>query len=416
MESFQFLILGLLLFILVILNIVLLYNIRIFILSPIYTFVFFMQLMLLSTSVYSIIGGNINLFGFEADVNSHLFIRTINSYLVVLISFISSVLLCFLFDSKKKIFRETKRVNFTKRSFLRLFLALFAIVTSLVMLFLVYGYGVFERTQYIPSKDGVYIMKNILFVFNFIAVILIGNAYKNFKWLSLILFFIFLFFNLTTASRRMIIYCIIYLLTIFPAIKTNMKGTLFKLIYFSSSAILFMYTLNLRKLSSHGLFPYLSNLKNIFSDVYDIAVFSFYYVFIYGFFVTSKTIAAGKANLKTTIIAINPLPGGIAGWHEIHDSMRINVYAPYNLYGEIMTIGLQYVVLFFLILGLLFYSFEKRIRKLYILSDKNMLAVVLFLFLLLFTIYSTQYNFRSSMRLLYYLLFITLGLKITRRI
>ena len=36
-----------------------------------------------------------------------------------------------------------------------------------------------------------------------------------------------------------------------------------------------------------------------------------------------------------------------------------NKYAPYNLYGEIMSIGLQYVVLFFLILGIVFYSFDK---------------------------------------------------------
>lgn len=416
MEFVQILILGVLLFVLVILNIVLIYNIRIFILSPIYTFVFFMQFMLLSTSIYSVVGSNINLFGFESDVNYQLFIRTINSYLVVLISFISSVLICFLFDSKKRIFREKKRINLERRSFLRLFLALLAIVISLIILFQVYGYGVFQRSQYIPSKDGVYFMKNILFVFNFIAVILIGNAYKSFKWISLMLFFIFLFFNITTASRRMIVYCIIYLLTIFPAIKSNIKGTFFKLIYFSSSAILFIYTLNLRRLSSHGLVPYISNIKNIFSDVYDIAIFSFYYVFIYGFFVTSKTIASGAASLKTTIIALNPMPGGIAGWHEIHDYMRINKFAPYNLYGEIISIGLQYVVLFFLILGVLFYFFDKKIRKLYIVLDKNMLAVILFLFLFLFTIYSSQYNFRSSMRLLYYLLFITIGLKITRRI
>ena len=104
--------------------------------------------------------------------------------------------------------------------------------------------------------------------------------------------------------------------------------------------------------------------------------------------------------LKSFFIEINPLPGGLTGWYEIADTMRFNYYTPYTSIGELYNYSPTLLLIFFALLG--FISSGLVIFQ----SSRNATSSnILQLFnggsLLLFFLLTTQYNLRSSMRVLY---------------
>lgn len=101
-------------------------------------------------------------------------------------------------------------------------------------------------------------------------------------------------------------------------------------------------------------------------------------------------------------ISINPLPGGIAGWEEIRHSLRLTRSTPYNALGELASHGWLALVTVAFVVGLLL-AITTRISA----SLTGAYAVAGGLLVLGITVFFSvsilQYNLRSSLRLIWYI-------------
>jgi len=102
-------------------------------------------------------------------------------------------------------------------------------------------------------------------------------------------------------------------------------------------------------------------------------------------------------------VSVNPLPGSIAGWNEIKDLLRFNVYTPYNTLGELAAQGWIILALTAAAAGFLFALSTGIASKLQtgfqIAASLLVLAVAV-----RFSLSILQYNLRTSARLLWWML------------
>jgi len=101
-------------------------------------------------------------------------------------------------------------------------------------------------------------------------------------------------------------------------------------------------------------------------------------------------------------ISINPLPGGLAGWGEIKETLLINAYTPYNSLGELAAQGSVFIFFTATAAGFLV-AFSTRIAS----SVTGPLRIAATLLVIAITSYFSvtvlQYNLRSAARLIWYL-------------
>lgn len=102
-------------------------------------------------------------------------------------------------------------------------------------------------------------------------------------------------------------------------------------------------------------------------------------------------------------ISINPAPGVLAGWGEIQDSLRLNMYTPYNTLGELGSHGWTAVVFVAFVAGFGL-SLSTRIASKMQGAYAMIAMVVVLAIVALFSVTVLQYNLRASMRLVWYAL------------
>ena len=102
-------------------------------------------------------------------------------------------------------------------------------------------------------------------------------------------------------------------------------------------------------------------------------------------------------------ISVNPLPGTIAGWNEIKDSLRFNVHTPYNALGELAAHGWIAVAVYGLLVGMAL-SIASRM----VLNFRGGYHTIASLFALAvtarFSLSVLQYNLRNCTRLIWWML------------
>lgn len=103
-------------------------------------------------------------------------------------------------------------------------------------------------------------------------------------------------------------------------------------------------------------------------------------------------------------ISVNPMPGGLAGWSEIKDSLRLTPYTPYNTLGELAAHGWLALVSFAFVSGLIL-AYATRVAS-GLRGTYQLLATILILAIAVrFSLTILQYNLRSSARLLWWTVF-----------
>lgn len=325
-------------------------------------------------------------------------------YIIALISFIFSVIVYYDQSTKKtkKLFNKSLSDKlFFKYSVSNIIVYSAGIILIIIifLFFITYGKGIFIREDYIPDRNKA--LTTIIKILSFIESLILGFIYKKNKIVSVLLFILFILISIGTGSRTVFLFFILYTFLIFISNGNTLLNKIRFSIQILFSLFLLAYIMQLRQLPEHGIIPYLKSIGSSSQDIYRSFFFNIYYSFIYGVFVTIKTVEKSQIDWSIILININPLPGSLAGWYDHADNMRINIYAPYSLHGRVYKTGLFFTVLYFFLTGLIFSYFEKKIRNL-LSNNKRIYSFIIIIILILHIVYAFEYNMRSAVRYFYY--------------
>jgi hypothetical protein len=379
-----------------------------FLLSPVYLYIIFSFLcIVLSVLYYYYFDDKFSLFELD-NVSKTNFLGIIKMYIIALISFILGVILYYDQSTKKtkKLFNNafTDKLFFNYSVSNKITYLAIVIFLIIVFLFLItYGKGIFFREEYIPDRSNG--LTTIIKILSFIESLILGFLYKKNKIISLSLFVFFILITLGTGSRTVFLFFVLYTFLIFISNGNTFLNKVRFSIQIFFSLFLLAYIMQLRQLPEHGVIPYLKSIGSSSQDFYRSFFFNIYYSFIYGVFVTIRTVEKAQLDWNMILVNLNPLPGFLAGWYDYSNDMRINIYAPYSLHGRVFRTGTIFTIIYFIFSGLIFSYFEKKIRKL-LTEGKRIYAFFLTIILVLHIVYAFEYNMRSAIRYFYYAFFI----------
>jgi hypothetical protein len=109
-------------------------------------------------------------------------------------------------------------------------------------------------------------------------------------------------------------------------------------------------------------------------------------------------------------VSLDPLPGTIAGWTDLAPLLRVTFYTPYNALGELALQGTLVLILYFLVVGYLTTRLQSLATSLHGLRSAAMLLALGGL-IAAFSVFSLQYNLRSTTRYVWYALGLYLVLR-----
>lgn len=379
-----------------------------FLLSPVYLYIIFSVLCIaLSVLYYNYYDNKFSLFQLD-NVSRTSFLAIIRMYIIALMSFIIGVIVYY--DQSAKKTKKLFNKSFTDKLFFNYNVSnkitYLAIVIFLIIFFLfliTYGKGIFIREDYIPDRSMG--LTTIIKILSFIESLILGFLYKKNKVISVSFFIFFILITLGTGSRTVFLFFILYTFLVFISNKNTFLNKIRFSIQIFFSLFLLAYIMQLRQLPEHGIIPYLKSIGSSSQDFYRSFFFNIYYSFIYGVFVTIRTVEETQLDWNIIFININPLPGFLAGWYDHANDMRINIYAPYSLHGRVFRTGIAFTVVYFFLSGLIFSYFEKKIRNL-LTENKRIYSFIITIILILHIVYAFEYNMRSAIRYFYYAFFI----------
>lgn len=378
------------------------------IISPIYIYLLFYGICLsLTTLYYYFYEDKISIYNFDF-INSTLFLDAIKFHLLAMVSFCFGVIIYY--DSSKssikKLFNRGlgNSIEFSY-SLPNSATILTHVFMGFIIFFCVFSYGkfLFFRDEYLIEGNTTFI--TLMKLLSFVNILILGVTYYKNKLLSVSYFLLIFLIATGTGSRLAVVYALVYVLLIFLMSK---KLWFNKLALGINAVAIFVYLaflMSVRPLANHGLQPYFSSLFNNTTDIITNLEFNIYYTFIFGVFVTSKTLVGNATDLNTIAISLNPLPGKWVGWYEIAPLLRANIYAPYSANGEVFSMGKIFTFIFFTLIGLTFTFMEQKVRQ-FFKTGSNVFAFIILILCVLFVIYSYEYNLRSTVRYLYYALFV----------
>jgi hypothetical protein len=405
MES-VFYVIGFLIVIILIMKVL-----RFHLLSVVYLFISFYSLTIILTVPYFYFyEAKISMYNFDF-ISESLFLETINFHLLALLCFCIGVFIYYDFSGVKaritlnKSFDNVLKINFSGNSDTLKMIAHAGIFLVVICCMWSYGLEIFYRDTYIPS--GNMIIVTAMKLSSLLLTIVLGLLYKQSKWLSLFYFLIIFLIALGTGSRLSVLYIVLYTTLTYLVGKSRSIDKLLLSINFVLSFLFLCFLISLRPLEHHGIIPYMSSLFNSPEALGETIAFNVYYSFIFGIFVTAETITENTAEWNNIYVSLNPLPGKWIGWYEIAPKLRSNIHAPFSFNGEIFTFGRTFTAAFFTILGLIFADLEHKIRC-FFQSKRKLIGFLLSFLLILFIMFSFEYNLRSTVRYIYYAYFIIL--------
>lgn len=378
--------------------------------SPIYLYlIFYLITVALSLSYFYFYDDKISLYNFDY-IKETVFLNTINYHLLALVGFSLGIIIFYDLSSKKV--RQYFNMSFSRTFSLKyeipksLYPAIHLSI-FLVIFFCAFSYGnkIFYREDYLIEKNTSFI--TLMKLLSFVSILFLGLIYRKRKSLSLFYFFIILIIAIGTGSRQAVVYTIVYTLLIYMSGNTKAIDKFILGLNVFLSFLLLSYLITLRSLEYHGLQPYIYNLFEEPDKLADSMAFNIYYTFIFGIFVSAKTLVENTPQWSNIWISLNPLPGKWVGWYEIANNLRANTFAPYSANGEVFTMGKIFTVIFFTFTGVVISYFDYKVRKFFA-NGVRVMGFLIALFSILFIVFSFEYNLRASIRYLYYAFFIIL--------
>jgi hypothetical protein len=330
-----------------------------------------------------------------------------NVFISMIISFIFGT---FLFSILNK---EKSNLQIQKNDLLKGFsinikglttIIIISLVIGLLLVFVDFGNELFFRTKYIPTKSSSF--KTIYQILFIIISFFTGLNYFKKKFFSLVTMLILVLIGISIGSRFASIYLIIFGISFFITLKQKIRKVFF-LTWFTPLIIIFFgFNISLRTESnSHGLIPYLSVVFNKPEVIYEYTLKNIYYTLVFGFYATCDTLKAYTFDSPDKLITcLNPLPGKLTNWYSLAKRMRSNIFAPFTAIGELARYK-YFFYFYFITVGYYFRYVEYFIIKSFN-SKKYILPILHILLLIMFIIFSFEYNLRSSNRFIYYSFFL----------
>lgn len=350
----------------------------------------------------------------EVDwISTKEFWSVLNMYFIANIAFIFGFLIYHQVSTPKirNVYKsDLNHKLFTKYIIPNYFINISYILTLLVVVGYLSTYGklLLVREDYIPDFENKFLI-TVAKVISLVGSIILGLAHNKNRYTSWLLITIITAFTFATGSRITFLILMLYFLTIFQMSGNTSKNKLRFLTQLIVSFIFLSYLISLRQLNEHGLVPYISTIFSEDSDILKSIAFNIYYSFVFGVFATARTIKEAEPNWYYMYVSLNPLPGSLVGWPEVAENLKLTKFMPFTLHGQVFKMGYSFLILFFLILGILFSFFEKKVRK-FLINDKKRTAVLFTLILSLFIFYSFEYHLRSAFRYIYYAYFVLLSI------
>ena len=394
--------------ILIILKII--YNKRIFsIVSPVDIYLLFFISVIIINCLYIYYPKNLkfNLYNLD-ELNNKNFIKQLNVFLRMMMLFLIGVLV-YILRNKNYILLSSKVIQIidVKTMSINYILVRKIMITVLsiccILVLFDCGSELFFRTNYIPQKSSM--LKTIYTILLIIVSILSAISFKKNITSSLLSISLVMLIGIGLGSRMATINLIVFVFTYSFMLKSKGAKIKYFIIWIPLIILFFGYNIALRNASTvHGIIPYLNIFFNNPEIIFKNTLFNVYYTFIYGFVATSETIKLYHQSIGNLITCINPMPGNLTDWYSFAQKMRINVYAPYTAIGELAKFPI-FSFFYYIFLGYYFTLCDYNIMMSIILK-KYLFSTIILILLILFIMFSFEYNLRSSIRYLYYSAFI----------
>lgn len=368
-----------------------------------------MLALILTVPYYYYYDDKVSLYNFDF-ITAAQFTDAIFYHLIAMNAYCFGILLFYQFSGSKT--KQLLNKPFGKSLFLKpdinfnLFPAIYTLI-GIILLFcgISYGTDIFYREEYLV--EGIRMLTTLFKLLSFIVILMLAISYRKNKWLSSFLFSLVVLIAIGTGSRLAFVYVIVFALLLYQTSKNTTRDKLIfgRNILFSFFFLVFIMTL--RRLPNHGIIPYVASVFNNSSELGDSAVFNVYYTFIFGVFVSAKTLMENTADWSNIIVSVNPVTGSMAGWYDVAPKMRLNKFAPMSAHGEVFTMGKIFTIVFFTITAMIFSYFETYMRS-FFKKGKRVLGFIVALLSILFVALSFEYNLRSTVRYIYYIGFVVL--------
>lgn len=380
------------------------------IISPIYLYLLFYIVALgLSVPYYFYFEDKVSLYNFDF-ITTQQFMGAVFYHLLALISFCIGVFIFYDFSGKKT--RLFLNKSFGKSLFISAdipvnLLPAIHVLMFIILLFCMFSYGenIFYREEYLVEANRTLI--TLFKLLSFVATLMLALVYRSAKFIASVYFIVILLIAIGTGSRLAFVYIAVYALLLFQTSKNTGRDKFVLVRNLLFSFVFLSFLMTLRRLPVHGIYPYLTSVFENKKAIGDSIVFNTYYSFIFGVFVSAKTLMENIPDWNNIVIAVNPITGKLAGWYDTAESMRLNRFAPMSAHGEVFTMGKIFTVFFFTVVGVIFSYFEYRMRKFFS-KGKRVIGFIIALLSILFVAMSFEYNLRATFRYVYYIAFVIL--------
>ena len=289
------------------------------------------------------------------------------------------------------------------------------LILLLSIVLLVFGVGLnnlIRSTEYLAVEINE--LKMIGMILSPLGVLLAGYifacspSYRSYRFLIIILVIIVELIFLSIGTRRVALIPLLFLFGSYTATGADAKFKIGLVLAVALAIVFYFVALISRSLPEQGLLPLLSFLSYV-SD-YKLPYGESLLVYIVntitnGLPLTGYVSDEPDIPIDYFLIAINPLPGQMAGWPDVVGLLRANKHVPYNALGELLNYGAFVGGGYFFILGMVVSLIQRVIDRARFHGDIFYVISINFLFFL-FLIFSLQYNLRSATRLIYYALFL----------
>lgn len=276
------------------------------------------------------------------------------------------------------------------------------VICNILLMYGVLGSNFFYREDYhsLLEENGKLMLISKALIF---FTIIISYGYSRIstivKW-GVIVFLIILSLNYSS-----VVSCAYTLgLLLFDTILLRKRNYFRIFLYIAATFVIMMCATYFRGMDEQGIVPYITQFN--LDDFLNLSEFSIYYIWPFSIYVSLATLDSYQPILGNTLIMLNPLPGFLAGWEKISDTMIVQPAVPYSTMGIVLATGIEFTIAFYFLLGFAFAYFDKTIVKMLDLK-RYILAVCVIVLGCYIIVLHGDWDLRTTMRIVYYCIIFT---------